>query len=470
MLAAFLLAATSSARAQTRELLSAPRVQSRIRVQWDPVLLRIVASVDEESRFQSLAASQQILAEGATITITYPRLNPLRVTATLTRSGEPADREALTARLRALLALAAVSVPTLDGGNQRPSTGPAESPAECEALTIARADVEVLRFNLSGVRGSVTVPALVESWRQAIDEGFINKQDGASAVKAAAALMEKAVARLDAQMRESDRVLSRIDREPVKVGTSACEGQARALSDAVQLSNPRARLAQLAAVRAAIAAVQEALSRNYIVPGTAAWQGSEFLLAADVQPARESSTDVTIHINDLQFDVDQSSGALTALDERSGSQALVIHRFSRFAREFAVATVISTVTRPGYGTTTNGAGVTVIGRLRRPRVSAEAAMLASFVCQCRTGPLVAPMLQVGISTSKDAPALLAGGGIRLFGLPKGDVALGAGAMIAWVKDLRTLHVGQPIGGTSDIDADLHFVRKQGGYFAVQYKF
>lgn len=470
LLVASLLAGTSVTSAQTRELLAAPRVQSRLRVRWDPALRRIVASLDEESRFRSLAPSQQIVAEGPSVTVTYPRLNPLRVTATMTRSGEPPDRDPLTARLRALMAFAAVSVPTLEGGAHRPSFDAAESPAQCEALRIARADAEVLMVNLSGAQGSVTVPAIVQSWRRAIDEAFDNGQDGASAVKAAAALMEKAVARLDAQMRDSDRVLSRIEREAPKSSAAPCESLARTLYDAVQLSSPRARLAQLAAVRAAIVAVQETLSRDYILPGAAKWQGSDFRLAAEVRPTRESSTGVTIHVTDLYFDVDKSSGALTAVEERSDSQALVIQRFSRFAREFAVATVIGSVTRPGYGTATNGAGVTVVGRLRRPRISVEPAVLASFVCQCRTGPLIAPMLQIGITTSKDVPALLAGGGIRLFGLPKGDVALGAGAMIAWVQDLRTLQVDHPAGGTSDIDADLHAVRKHGGYFALQYKF
>jgi hypothetical protein len=80
------------------------------------------------------------------------------------------------------------------------------------------------------------------------------------------------------------------------------------------------------------------------------------------------------------------------------------------------------------------------------------------------------MLQVGITTSKDVPAILAGGGLRLFGLPRGDIALGAGAMIAWVKDLGSLRVGDVVGGTVDIDADLRYARRQGLYAAIQYKF
>lgn len=193
-------------------------------------------------------------------------------------------------------------------------------------------------------------------------------------------------------------------------------------------------------------------------------------LGAEIRPTRKSPVTVAIRVTHLHFDVDESSGAPIAIEESAGSDALVAQRFSRFGREFAVATVIGSVTRPGYGTTRNEVGATVVGRLPRTLASVEPGVLAGFVCRCRTGPLIAPMLQMGITTSKDVPALLGGGGIRLFGLPKGEVALGAGGMIAWVKDLRTLHVGDPVGGTSDIEANLHYVRRHGLHFALQYTF
>jgi hypothetical protein len=48
--------------------------------------------------------------------------------------------------------------------------------------------------------------------------------------------------------------------------------------------------------------------------------------------------------------------------------------------------------------------------------------------------------------------------------------LRAGWTIGWVKELRSLEVGDPVGGTSDIEADLRRVRRQGAFFALQYKF
>ena len=82
------------------------------------------------------------------------------------------------------------------------------------------------------------------------------------------------------------------------------------------------------------------------------------------------------------------------------------------------------------------------------------------------------MFQIGAATSKDLPAILVGGGLRLFGLGKGDVAIGGGAMFAWFKDLQKLKVGDVVTGTTQIDTDLGYSSrpKLGGYFAIQYKF
>ena len=82
------------------------------------------------------------------------------------------------------------------------------------------------------------------------------------------------------------------------------------------------------------------------------------------------------------------------------------------------------------------------------------------------------MLQVGSAVSKDTPALLLGGGLKLFSLGKGAFAIGGGAMIAWVKDLQTLKPGSVVTGTKDIEADLGFssTPRIRGYLTLQYKF
>jgi len=82
------------------------------------------------------------------------------------------------------------------------------------------------------------------------------------------------------------------------------------------------------------------------------------------------------------------------------------------------------------------------------------------------------MFQVGVAASKDVPAVLFGGGLRLFSLGKGDVAVGGGLALAWVKDLNHLRSGDVVTGTKDIEQDLSFdhAPRPRPYFTIQYKF
>lgn len=459
-----------AAAAQTRDFLRAPRVQSRVRLQWDQDARRVVAAPDDDLALQPLTSAPPFLTD-AVVTITYPRLNPLRVEAVAAVGDAIAPPDTVTIRLRALLSLGTVAVPTArSAGDQESLRAFASPPDSCPQLKAVRSDAEALMSALFVSSRAITVAALLSSWRQAIDDAFAEGRDGAAAVSLAVAMITEFLAALDAQLGEGERIVSRIDAE-VKdaVPSQSCEVSARTLYEMLALANPRGRLLQLRAVRVAAASLRDVLSRNYVMDGAARWRGPEYRLAGEIRPMRDAPVRVAIRVTHLRVDVDDASGAVTAVQESRGDETLVIQRASRFAMEFAVATVLGSVTRPGYGTTST-AGLTVVGRLPRPFASVEPAFLAGFVCRCRTGPLVAPMLQVGITTSKDVPALLAGGGVRLFGLPKGDIALGGGGMFAWTKDLRTLRVGDAVGGTIDIESDLHYVRRQGYYLALQYKF
>jgi len=470
VLALLVLGASSAARAQTREIVGAPRVQSRVRIQWDPALGRILVAVDDQEPFSPLGMSQSFLTDAA-LTVTYPRLNPLRIDATSALSGAgTAPTGAVAARLRALLALAAVAAPLRNASSDRVSPSPGASVEPCAALVTARSDAEALISRLSVTRNTPTVATLIASWRRAIDDAFATANDGAAAVSAAVTLIDEFVTEVDARIREGDAIVTRVEAETVSGAPGPCEASARAVYETLRLVNPRVRLTQLAAVRSAVVLLRETLVRDYVTPGAARWRGIEYRLGADVRPANGSPLTVVVRVTHVNFEVDGISGTIIASEETGSSAAFVAWRFSRFANEFAVATVISTITPPAYGTTSNAAGTTVVARLPHERTSVSPGMLASFVCRCQTGPFVAPMLQLGITTSKDVPAFLAGGGIRLFGLPKGDVALGAGWTIGWVKELRSLEVGDPVGGTSDIEADLRRVGRQGAYFALQYKF
>jgi hypothetical protein len=452
--------------AQTVPLLRAPRVESRVRIQWDPALQRIVAAVDAGQQFHTLTDAPPFLTDDG-VTLTYPWLNPLQTSVSVTPDNGPVRADLVLVRVRALMSFASVWI-----GPAPPASGVDVPGTEsCAALATARADAATLLGSIRVGSGPRTVATLVEGWRQSIDAAFATGRDGAEVMSEAVMAMDSAAGAIDTYLAGVEPALSRLElSDLVAPGTrpSSCDVAAREAYDLVRLANPRMRLAQLENVRAAIRLVRDAVSREYASPTQ--WRGPEFVLDAAIRPPKRDSILVTLRATHLEVEVDRSSGVVTALDEHRGAETIAIQRFSRFATDFAIATVITSITTPGYGTTTNDAGDTVVGRLPKALASVGPAFFASFVCRCQTGPLVAPMLQVGIATANDKPALLGGGGLRLFGLPKGDIALGGGGMIAWVKDLHTLHVGDPIGGTADIQSDLHYVHRSGYYLALQYKF
>lgn len=463
-----LLLVASAGSAQTREFLRAIRAEARVRVLWDSGSQRIVAAADDDAPFRPLVAVQPFLTEES-LTLSYPRLNPLRIAVAAALAVGSAPAETVTPQLRALMSKASETLPSPHAQAELPRLVLFDVLESCPNVASARRDADTLLSTILVTSNSPTVGALLASWRQAIDDAFSSGQTGPDVVAAALSRMDAFVDDLDARVSASTRTLTRIDAEIERPSADdPCARAARRVYESLILANPRARLSALAAVRSAVTSVRDALRREYLA--AARWQGAEFLLVDSIRPPRDGSLATVIRVTDLRLEVDEASGAVVAVAETTASETLVTQRASKFAREFAVASVVGTITRQQYGTTSNGAGTTVVGRLASPIASFEPAFLLSFVCRCQTGPLVAPMLQVGITTSKEVPAILAGGGLRLFGLPRGDVALGIGAMIGWVKDLGSLRVGDAVGGTADIEADLRYAQRQGFYAALQYKF
>lgn len=457
--------------AQTNDAIRAPLVKSRLRVQWDPAAGQILVAIDDQPTFRPIAMAEVFLTP-AGLVITYPRLNPLRIYAVSARAdaGTVLSGSAV-ARLRVVLGMATVATPARSVRAERPATGTqAMAGSDCAALAAARADADLMR-GLFGTRDAPTVAALLASWRRAIDEAFAAGQSGPVAVAAALGSIDQVVRDLASRVDDDERLTARVE-AAMAAGPSAdpCEASARAVYGTLRAADPRGRFVQLAALRLALDLLRQALFREYVEPGATKWIGAEYLLSPEVRPATGTPVRLAVRISHFAFEVDGASGAPVGTEETAGAAAVVAQKFSRFATEFSVATVVSTVTPPHYGTTSNGSGQTVVASLGHERTSVSAALLGGFVCRCETGPFVAPMFQVGVTTNKDVPAILLGGGVRLFGLPKGDVAVGAGWMMAWIKDLRSLEEGDVVGGTKDIEADMRSVRRHGLYLALQYKF
>lgn len=249
----------------------------------------------------------------------------------------------------------------------------------------------------------------------------------------------------------------------------------RRLAIVVLIANPSRRIAELNA----IVKFAEDLSKQLTTMSAATnWRAidhggiaDDYILLNATKVTRETMQNVSITLIALGYDADSQTGAISLIPATPVAGKLTVRNYSRFAVEPGIGAVFGSFKQPKYTTGTNSSGQTVVTRLPDSTVSINPAVMLNFVCRCGLGA-VAPMFQIGAATSKTLPAILLGGGLRLWGLGSGHVAIGGGAMFGWIKDLHDLKEGQKVADLATIEADLRYRSgpKRGAYFVVQYKF
>ncbi|MBS1826025.1 MAG: hypothetical protein JST93_11940 [Acidobacteria bacterium] len=195
---------------------------------------------------------------------------------------------------------------------------------------------------------------------------------------------------------------------------------------------------------------------------------ADYVMLRGVAPTFEKMEEVTVEVTPITYQPDAESFSVKEAKAIGGT--MTVRRFSRFAVEPAVGAVFATVTQPKYAAGTNDKGQTIVTRTDDAKISFTPSAMVNFVCRCGTSR-ISPLIQMGAAASKDTPGALVGAGFRLFG-GKSGLAIGGGAMFAWVKDLKTLQVNQVVSSAAAIEQDRGFRTRPsvGGYFAIQYQF
>ena len=158
-----------------------------------------------------------------------------------------------------------------------------------------------------------------------------------------------------------------------------------------------------------------------------------------------------------------SAGGVTIEQKTPLQASFVAREFATLVPEVAGGLVYTDIRRPKYGTATSN-GKTVVARAGEEKANLAATLLANFVCRCFGPGVVQPALQLGVSTDKEAPAILVGGALR-FTWPIPFSISGGAVILSWVKDLDKLHPNDPVTGTADIESDLKLTRAPTRYYA-----
>jgi hypothetical protein len=478
---AAVLGAVEAASAQTRAFLEAPRVRSEIVVQWDPVAKKMFYAVDSDTTFRELRGDALFLASRS-IYVTYARPNPLRLLASASVVAADDPSGGIIGRLlEAIVSTVGVVRPEISaaGGGAAATRSPSwlQTCPQYEALLNHQNRLLTLLYPTQ--LQPVDLQRAVDDWVGAIDTGYGTSGTGGAAVGAGVKLMSTFVGALENSIAAGEKEIVFVEAEATPApaaNDNDCVKETRGLAQTILLTNPRGRVAQIRRIRSTVSELAEALRTQY-VQADGKWSGPlgqrfNYRISTEVTPTAAQLQNVTVKATTIGLRVDTVTSGLSVNREDAGSAALAVRRYSALAPEVAVGAVFGFLTQPKYGTAQNAAGQTVVARVPNGEVAITPGLMVNFACRCGAGPFVAPMFQLGTSIAKDTPALLVGGGIRLFGAGPGDVGLAGGALIGWVKDLQELSEGDVITGTKDIEADLGFDQKPQvkGYFTIQYKF
>jgi len=457
---------TSTLFSQTRQYLDAPVVKSRIRVQLSGK--DIQWELDNDDTFRAFPAHGLFLTKSS-VYVTYPQLNPLRVQATA--SAVAADDPAFAAIKKLIDGITSVATTVAPAVAPAPGAA-AAAPGGPPPPPCPSADTDVANLMAALYGNDTTASAIqtkVKKWIDTIDKSLGTKT-GPEAIQDGIAQMQTDAG--DIKKNNVDKAKTQWNKIKDCAANNGLPLSEQTRYIAASASDLNPRIEQLTALVAAINDLANLLDKQF--SDAAKWTGpktTDFKISQEIAPTFDKMQTVTVRITTITLKVDPNTEALLTDQQAAGSVAFDVRRYGTFTPEIGAGAVFGTITVPQYGTGTNSLGQTVVARVSTSSVSVNPTVLANFVCRCGTGLLV-PMLQIGAAASKTLPSILLGGGLRLFGLSKGDVAVGGGAMFGWYKDLNKLHVGDVVTGTQAIQSDLTFISapKVGGYVAIQYKF
>jgi hypothetical protein len=487
------LAAVGFAQTATSKAVRAQRARQAIKLQLSTDRKTIMATVDDKSNYAPLKKEQSFTTT-APVDVTIDRLNPMTmlVSADVADADDPTNAtvgklvEALlqaTATLRPDLAneidKLRLSTDFKAAFGDRVNAARAGQPAiTCdESASVDRLIQDLEKDLFNPVWSAVRIQLAVKSWVAAIDAKHRALTSGPEAVQAAITLIDGYLKNetdsLEAIFKRATTTVEKAETVVSTTGPAECQREANTWYRMIRLTNPRARLAAIKTVFGSLTDLRKTLDAVYANPTN--WFGDrkiEFIVRRAVEPTNEQMQVVTVKAVGLDYgSLDNVTPAVLAKREDLVSGSFIVRQYSFFVPEIGGGATFARYTRPKFGTTLVD-GKSVVAAVREEDVSVDPTVMVNFVCRGCPASLLTPMLQVGVSTSKEAPTLFFGGGIRLFHTGKGDFAIGFGRAFPWVKQLKTLKEGEP-AGTKDIEADLEFRRLVGQrptYIALQYKF
>ncbi len=207
-------------------------------------------------------------------------------------------------------------------------------------------------------------------------------------------------------------------------------------------------------------------------PDKSVWYAQDptsYVITPAVTPTFTEQQNISVSVKVRTVQPKGNSIVVSTDDANPIAATFIVRKNSFFAAERAAAVIYNNLKYPQYGTASNVQGATVVQRTMDHQ-PVNGALMLNLVMRLRGLSDVYPFLQLGVSSAKDFPGVLAGLGLR-FAAPF-NFSISAGGMITRYKDLDdSLKVGDTVTGTDDINK--HLVYKTSPvvlYGAMQLKF
>lgn len=437
----------------------------------------------QAAEYHELANDQEFLSSGP-IALTIRQFNPLRtaVTVSLDDAADPTFAS-MTQLVESLLGLSGVlgaGLPGKDTPKTKARTLADEEscPALDEAEEVQTELVTALYRNPIWTPKRLT--AEIETWASSIDEVFADGKSGPSAIGAALALAdafigknETAPGSLSLAVNQAEVLIKKIDAALDVPADDECAKSALRVYEQLRLTNPHERLQRLKAIYQSVVGIRNLLSTYARQGQWSTVEPGEFIVRDSIQASADTMKKVTVAFSTVSYGADPQTGTLTGTKKPLSSARLVVRRYQAWVPEIGVGLTYARVQRPKYGTGKNAVGETVIAEAPPDDSQFAPTLMVNFLCGFCPAAALTPMIQIGASTSKDAPALFLGGGIRLLPTSKGDFAVGVGWVLPFARQLKSSSaVGKVIAGTAELDSNLEWQRVSGThvYVNLQYKF
>lgn len=173
---------------------------------------------------------------------------------------------------------------------------------------------------------------------------------------------------------------------------------------------------------------------------------NEELIISDLKISREKSFyEVDILVKKIYFDFEKLT--MSVKDEKL--YTLIVRKFHRFIPSVSTGAIYSSLLFKTFGTDKNALGETIVSESVEELDPLNFGTYLNLNIQNRSE--ITPLIQFGVSTTKNKPALMLG-----LGATYRDISLSVGGLWTWTPKLNTLSVGQIVSGTTQIDDDIKY--------------